>query len=175
MHSLFSPAKRKRLLAAALGAVADGVAVYEDVLFMSPERIQLREGVRIDAFVKLEGGQGLTIGKYVHIASFAHVGIGGGVCSIGDFAAVASGARILTGSNQPEGQSMSAAAPSLMQVVSRAETCIGEYAFVGVNAVIMPGVRIGDRAVVGAGAVVTKDVPAGAIVAGVPAREIGYR
>jgi acetyltransferase-like isoleucine patch superfamily enzyme len=52
---------------------------------------------------------------------------------------------------------------------------IGSYADIGVNAVIMPGVTIGEAAIVGAGAVVTKDVPAYAKVAGVPARLIGWR
>jgi acetyltransferase-like isoleucine patch superfamily enzyme len=46
---------------------------------------------------------------------------------------------------------------------------------VGANAGITDGVRIGDHAVVGMGAVVTRDVPAYAIVAGAPARVIGDR
>jgi len=52
---------------------------------------------------------------------------------------------------------------------------VGKDAFVGVRALVLPGVTIGDRAIVGAGAVVTKDVPAEAIVAGTPARIIGTR
>lgn len=45
--------------------------------------------------------------------------------------------------------------------------------FIGADVDILPGVRIGPNAIVGAGAVVTKDVPAGSIVAGSPARVIG--
>jgi acetyltransferase-like isoleucine patch superfamily enzyme len=47
---------------------------------------------------------------------------------------------------------------------------IGEGVWIGANAVILAGITIGDRAVVGAGAVVTKDVPADTVVGGNPAR-----
>ena len=47
---------------------------------------------------------------------------------------------------------------------------IGENVWVGGNAIIMPGVTIGDRAIIGAGSVVTRDVPADATVVGNPAR-----
>ena len=49
---------------------------------------------------------------------------------------------------------------------------IGEGVWIGSNATILPGVTIGDHAVVGAASVVTKDVPARAIVAGSPARVV---
>lgn len=52
---------------------------------------------------------------------------------------------------------------------------IGNYVFVGPRAIILPGVKIGNGAVIAAGAVVTKDVPEFAIVGGVPAKIIGER
>lgn len=52
----------------------------------------------------------------------------------------------------------------------RLDTNIGKRCFIGANAVIMAGVSIGDEVVVGAGAIVTKDVPSHCIVAGNPAR-----
>lgn len=49
---------------------------------------------------------------------------------------------------------------------------IGKNVWVGAHATILPGVMVGDNAVIAAGAVVTKDVPANAVVAGVPAKVI---
>lgn len=51
---------------------------------------------------------------------------------------------------------------------------IGTDVWVGGGAILCPGVTVGDRAVIGAGAVVTKDVPANAVVAGNPARAIRH-
>jgi len=55
------------------------------------------------------------------------------------------------------------------------EVKIGNDVWIGANSVIMPGINIGDGAVIGAETVVTKDVPLYAIVAGVPAKVIKYR
>lgn len=49
---------------------------------------------------------------------------------------------------------------------------IRKKAFIGNNAIILPGIEIGEKAIVGAGAVVTKDVPQNSVVGGVPARSI---
>lgn len=59
------------------------------------------------------------------------------------------------------------------QQPSSAPVRIGDRVWLGTRAVVLKGVTIGDGAVVAAGAVVTKDVPAHAIVAGVPARVVG--
>jgi putative colanic acid biosynthesis acetyltransferase WcaF len=56
-----------------------------------------------------------------------------------------------------------------------AKITIGEDAFVGARAFVMPGVTIGARSVIGACSVVTKDVPADAVAAGNPCRVLGSR
>ena len=58
------------------------------------------------------------------------------------------------------------------QGVSTMPVVICDDVWIGANAVILPGVTIGEHSVVAAGAVVTKDVPGGCIVAGVPAKII---
>ena len=58
------------------------------------------------------------------------------------------------------------------QGISTQPVIIGDDVWIGANAVILPGVTIGNHAVVAAGAVVTKDVPDNTIVGGVPAKEI---
>jgi maltose O-acetyltransferase len=55
------------------------------------------------------------------------------------------------------------------------EVVIGNHAWIAYRAIILPGVRIGEGAVVAAGAVVTRDVEPFAIVAGSPARKVGER
>ena len=58
------------------------------------------------------------------------------------------------------------------QGISTKPVVIGDDVWIGANAVILPGVTIGQHAVIAAGAVVTKDVPDYSLVAGVPAKEI---
>lgn len=55
------------------------------------------------------------------------------------------------------------------------DVSIGSYVWIGHAVIILPGVRIGDHAIIGAGAVVTKDVPDYAVAVGNPARVIKYR
>ena len=58
---------------------------------------------------------------------------------------------------------------------AKADTYIGKRCFIGVNAIIMCGVKVNDNVIVGSGSVVTKDIPANCIVAGNPARIIKRR
>jgi len=76
----------------------------------------------------------------------------------------APGVKIISANHDPEDISRWVSAPAI---------AIGERCWIGANAVILPGVQLGDGAVVGAGAVVTKSFPSGSVVAGVPAVAIG--
>ena len=54
----------------------------------------------------------------------------------------------------------------------RIDTYIGKDCVIGVNAIIMPGVKIGNEVVIGSGSVVTKDIPANTVAVGNPCRVI---
>lgn len=89
-----------------------------------------------------------------------------GEITIGEGATIAQEAYLCTGTHD-------FTAPTLP--LQTTPIFVGKDAFVGARALVLPGVTIGDRAVVGAGAVVTKNVPTEAIVAGNPAKIIGQR
>jgi acetyltransferase-like isoleucine patch superfamily enzyme len=65
--------------------------------------------------------------------------------------------------------------PIRVQGIYKRETIVGSNVWIGYGACILRGVRVGDNAVIGTSAVVTKDVPANAVVAGVPAKVIRMR
>lgn len=65
--------------------------------------------------------------------------------------------------------------PMGQQGMRISEVVIGNDVWIGMRVIIMPGVKVGDGVVIGAGAVVTKNVPDFAIVGGVPAKGIKYR
>ena len=104
------------------------------------------------------------IGPGTWIGAFTVIDGSGGL-RIGSGCDVSCGAQIYTHSSAKRCVSGRAYAE-----VDRAPTVIGDRVFIGANAVIQMGVTIGDGAVVAAGAVVSRDVPAGLLVAGVPAR-----
>jgi len=88
---------------------------------------------------------------------------------LGDRVAVAPRVTFVTSSDPNH----SRIAPVLVKPV-RGKIIVERDAWIGVGAIIMPNVTIGEGAVVGAGAVVTKDVPRRAVVAGVPARILRF-
>ena len=65
--------------------------------------------------------------------------------------------------------------PIRVQGIYKRDTRVGSNVWIGHGAQILRGVTVGDNAIVGAGAVVTKDVPANAVVGGVPARVLRMR
>jgi 2,3,4,5-tetrahydropyridine-2,6-dicarboxylate N-acetyltransferase len=80
------------------------------------------------------------------------------------------GGRAIVGKNSHVGAG--AVLAGVVEPPSATPVTVGDNVMIGANAVVIEGVCIGDNAVVAAGAVVTQDVPANAVVAGVPARVI---
>ena len=90
---------------------------------------------------------------------------------IGDYVGFGPGSRVL-GS---EHVGVPSSVPIIQTDLRICPVCMGEGADIGTGATVLPGVLIGRGAIIGAGAVVTKEVPAFAVVAGVPARLLRWR
>lgn len=117
-----------------------------------------------------ELGDGLEIGENVGIAPNAFIAVRGKV-KIGDNTIIGPGVSIHAENHIFDNLNM----PIRLQGASRKGIEIGNDCWIGAKVVILDGVHIGDKAIVAAGAVVTKDVPEYAIVGGVPAKVIKYR
>lgn len=166
--------EQKRLPDFELGRAGDesGPTLHDPVLVLQPRSLSIASSARVDAFSKLECGIGMTVGEYVHAASFVHLGIGGGITILEDGTSFASGSKVISGSNvEAHGRSCSAIAPG--NVVEKSFAWIKRDAVLFAGAIVCPGVTVGVNAVIAAGAVVICDVPDGEIWAGVPARKIG--
>ncbi len=149
----------------------------------NPQKLEIDDYSYIDTNVQFEVYDSLKIGKYVHITPNVHIQSGDKIY-IGDYACIANGTVIYSSSNTykaPDGReknhyiSLSSSAPEELQIIKKGPIKIGDYAFVGLNCVILPGVKIGRGAIIGAGSVVTKDIPPNYIAIGAPARPIKKR
>jgi galactoside O-acetyltransferase len=152
-----------------------GAVIFPTARIVYPERLWLGDHSTIDDFVFLNCGRGARIGRYVHVATHASV-IGGGELELGDYAVIATGARVLTGTDTfAGGARMSSHLPPELRALRAEKVTLGRDAFVGANAVVMPGVTLGEGAVAGAGAVVTGDLEPWTVYTGSPARRLSER
>ena len=108
-------------------------------------------------------------GKNIHIGKNVFINMG---CKFQDQGGIFIGDWALIGHNVVLATLNHAASPKDRGSMIPAPIRIGKNVWVGANAVILPGVTIGDGAIVAAGAVVNRDVPENTVVGGVPAKVI---
>lgn len=122
--------------------------------------------------VSLRNGRRICLGHDCHIGERCYLWAGGssGQIIIGDYVSLAPEVFITASDYQ-----FQAGTPFRQQPKRERDVIIGNDVWLGARAIVTAGVTIGDGCIVGAGAVVTKDLPAGAIAVGVPARVVGER
>jgi maltose O-acetyltransferase len=126
----------------------------------------LGEGTTIEPTAKLTDPQNIFIGRHCHINHLTCIQPGTAKIRIGDNLLCGPG-TMLFATNYDLGAEVLATSAMVPGDIT-----IGNDVWLGAGVIVTAGVRIGDRAVVAAGSVVTRDVPEGAVVAGVPARPL---
>jgi UDP-2-acetamido-3-amino-2,3-dideoxy-glucuronate N-acetyltransferase len=136
-------------------------------------------------------GSGTRIWAFAHVLPGARIGVDCNICDhvfiendvvIGDRVTVKSGVQLWDGVRLDDDVFVGPNATFTNDRFPRSKnpplrfspTIVGQHASIGANATVLPGLTIGRDAMVGAGAVVTRSVPPAAIVAGNPARIVGY-
>jgi maltose O-acetyltransferase len=126
--------------------------------------------VRFSHEVKIVAPGRLTIGRSTKVLNKVILDASGGLC-IGENTQIGFESIVLTSSHRFDDPTR----PIVTQGMKHEAVIIGSDVWLGARVIVLPGVTIGDHAIVGAASVVTKDVLTWAIVAGNPARLIRYR
>jgi acetyltransferase-like isoleucine patch superfamily enzyme len=153
--------------------IASDVTLGRDAVIFHPDLVNLYgctigDECKIATFVEIQ--RGVVLGRRVKVEAFAFIPTG---VTVEDGAFI--GPHVcFTNDRYPaavdaEGELLGTAGSGTWDVVP---TVVEAGASIGANATIICGVRIGARAMVGAGSVVTRDVPPGALVVGNPARVV---
>ena len=151
--------------------IAGSVALGEDVVVHHPSLVNLYgcrigDQTRIGSFVEIQ--KHAVIGARCKISSHSFICEG---VTLGDEVFIGHGV-VFTNDRYPRAATPDGRLQGTgdWQVIP---TRIGRGASIGSHATLLPGIVVGEHALVGAGSVVTRDVPAYAVVVGVPARVVG--
>jgi len=178
-----------------LASVGRNVVFGQGVVLRHPSKIRIGDDVVVDDLVVLdakgEGNRGITIGDGVFLGRATILSCKDGDIVLGDHVNIGFHSEIFSGSSVSVGRhGLFAAytylvggghefdrvdAPVLEQGRSSRGIELGENVWLGTGAKVLDGVRLGRDVVVGANAVVTEDLPDGAVAAGVPARVLRRR
>ena len=150
------------------------MSIHQPCVILKPHMVNMHPSARVDSFCKLEGGEGVNIGKFVHIASFSHINVGGGSVTFGDYSGCSSHCSV--GSATPDWCYLQLTPNSPVSHRKwKYRTVIGRFAVLFMGVIVLPGVTVGEGAIVKAGSVVWDDVEPWTVVQGNPAKAIGIR
>ena len=147
--------------------IGENVIIEKGTLVFHPGRIKLHDNIYIGHYSILKGyyknimeiGEGTWIGQYCFLHSAGGLKIGKAV-GIGPYV------KILTSSHKEENNNI----PVLHNPLEFKEVIIEDGVDIGIGSIILPGIKIGEGAIIGAGSVVTHNIEAYTIVAGSPAK-----
>lgn len=148
----------------AFGSWGNRSVIVSPLRLKGIERIFVGTGVAVyeGAWLATEGTGELHIGNDVYIGHRVHLHALDPI-TIGDGCVLADNVMVNSGDHNKN---------DIHRVSGRGAIHIGNNVFLGQNVVVLGGITIGDGAIIGANAVVTRDVPAGSVVAGVPAKNL---
>lgn len=115
----------------------------------------------------------LNIGKNVHIGDYTLLSAAGGDIFIGDDSMIAQGVKLITTNHAFKNKDILIREQGIDE--NKKGIIIGKDCWIAAGVIILPGVTINDGVVVAANSVVTKSFPSYSVLAGVPAKVIGYR
>ena len=190
---------RKKLYPALLGKVGKGVVFGRNISLRHPKRIEIGDHTIVDDGCVLdarsEEDTGISIGSNTFVAKDTIIACKGGKIRIGNRVVIGARTTIHSCSEKDEHIGNTVLIGPYCYIVGagqyktdrtdipiadqgldlRGGVIVGDNVWLGARSTILDGVKIGNDAIIGAGAVVTKDVPPFAVVGGIPARVIRNR
>jgi len=186
---------RSKLYRPFFGGIGRGVVIGRNVTFRHPSKIFLGDGVVLDdnCVVDAKGGagSGILLGKNVYVGRNTIIYCKGGEIAIGDEVSLSSNcvvfssnkltmksgtmvgafSYLLSGGEYDYQSGVPFTAQTGMETVGPLE--IGAGCWLGARVTVLDGACVGDRCVLGAGAVVTRSLPAHSLAVGLPAKAVG--
>ena len=154
--------------------IGKNVTIYPLAKVVYPENISIGDETVIDDFAFIYGvGKGIKIGNFCHITVHCILQ-SGGLLEIGDFSGIGHRSTILSSSDDYHGGGLIGLKifGEKYRNLSNKDVIIGRHVHIGAGSIILPGVTIGDGCSVGAGSLVTKDLPEWTICYGTPCKPL---
>lgn len=150
--------------------ISDRASIY------NAAQIELGNHVRIDDFCVLSAGPGgIEIGDYVHIACQSSM-MGQARIIMRDFSGLSSRVFLYSSSDDYSGKSLTnPTTPEHLKTLNEGPVELGRHVIIGTCATVLPGVKIGDGAAIGAYGLVNSDIPESVIAVGQPCKVIKER